>query len=552
MPTINKARLLGAVFFMLTLASMGAPADETRDLAELHATIVNLVDELVNQGVLTRAQADAMIRKAQADAAKVVSEPAAAAEPAADEKQPGVVRVPYVPEIVKQELREQVRNELRKDVVQDVALQAEREHWIFPGMIPEWTQRIKWEGDLRLRWEQIGYASSNAPYTYLNFQKINDKRGFSNPAQEEDYLNTSVDRSRSRTRLRLGMTADLSAGVSAGLRIATGNLADPVSTNQTMGNSNRPYQLILDRVFLQYESPASSVNLWGGRMPNPWFSTDLVWDPDVNFDGVAGKFYPLMRGKGYTRAFNPYITLGAFPIQEIERSTQDKWLYATQMGIDMAFQSDSRLRFAIAYYDYRNITGQLNPTVNSRTLDYTAPQFLQKGNTMFQINNDTDPNARLYGLAADYKELNATFSYDLATFSPTHVVVTGDYVKNIGYDAQEVLQRTDGNVIGPPNRLDPHTKGYQLKLTLGRPDTKRAGNWQTFLAFKHLERDAVLDAFTDSDFHLGGTDAEGWILGGNYALRDNVSLGLRYITADAIDGPPLGIDVLQLDLNAKF
>ena len=319
-----------------------------------------------------------------------------------------------------------------------------------------------------------------------------------------------------------------------------------------MGNSNRPYQLILDRVFLQYESPASSVNLWGGRMPSPWFSTDLVWDPDVNFDGVAGKFYPMVRGKGYTRAFNPYITLGAFPIQEIDRSTRDKWLYATQLGFDMAFQSDSRLRFAIAYYDYRNISGQFNPTVNSRTLDYTAPQFLQKGNTLFQINNDTDPNARLYGLAADYKELNTTFSYDLAVFSPTHIVVTGDYVKNIGYDVQAVLQRTDGNVIGPPNRLDPHTKGYQLKLTLGWLDTKRAGNWQGFLAFKHLERDAVLDAFTDSDFHLGGTDAEGWILGGNYALRDNVSLGLRYLSADAIDGPPLGIDVLQLDLNTKF
>ena len=27
--------------------------------------------------------------------------------------------------------------------------------------------------------------------------------------------------------------------------------------------------------------------------------------------------------------------------------------------------------------------------------------------------------------------------------------------------------------------------------------------------------DAVLDAFTDSDFHLGGTDAKGYYLGGN-------------------------------------
>ena len=199
MPKMNKARRLSAGVFILLLVSMGAAADDAKDISELHATIVNLVDELVNQGVLTRAQADAMIRKAQADATKAVNEPATA-EPAEDEKQPGVVRVPYVPEIVKQEIREQVINELKKEVVQDVAVQAEREHWIFPGMIPEWTQRIKWEGDLRLRLEQIGYASSNAPYTYPNFQNINNKRGFSNPAQEEDYLNSTVDRSR----LRLG------------------------------------------------------------------------------------------------------------------------------------------------------------------------------------------------------------------------------------------------------------------------------------------------------------------------------------------------------------
>jgi hypothetical protein len=553
---INNPFFPGMLCIALALANAGAHADETRDLTELRATIVNLVDQLVKQGVLTRAQADDMIEKARADATRVGSTPAT--PEAATGNQPGVVRVPYVPEIVKQEIREQVRSELRNDVVQDVAQQAEREHWILPGASLEWAQRIKWEGDMRLRLEQTSFASDNQPRTYLNVQKINDKRGISAPTPlDEDYLNTTQDRSRLRTRLRLGMTADLSDGVSAGLRLATGNQADPVSTNQTMGSSFRPYQLILDRAFLQYESPASSVYLAGGRMPNPWFSTDLVWDPDVNFDGVVGKFYPLVRGKGYTRAFNPYITLGAFPLQEVELSTRDKWLYATQVGFDKAFQSDSRLRVALAYYDYRNITGQLNHTVDSHALDYTAPQYVQKGNTLFRIITDTNPNADLYGLAADYQELNATFAYDLATFAPTHVVITGDYVKNIGYDAAKVLARTGGSVIGSirsdvANPLEAHNIGYQLKLTVGWSDTKRAGNWQSFLAFKHLERDAVLDAFTDSDFHLGGTDAEGWILGWNYALRDNVSMALRYISADAIDGPPLGIDTLQVDLNAKF
>ncbi|HYA36730.1 MAG TPA: putative porin, partial [Candidatus Methylomirabilis sp.] len=139
---------------------------------------------------------------------------------------------------------------------------------------------------------------------------------------------------------------------------------------------------------------------------------------------------------------------------------------------------------------------------------------------------------------------------DIATFDPTRLVLTADYVKNVGYDQDTILQRTNG--LSPTNPIEPRTKGYQLKFTAGWPETDRPGRWQVFTAYKYLERDAVLDAFTDPDFHLGGTDTRGWILGGSYGLQDNIWLRLRYLTADPIDGPPLGIDVLQLDLNAKF
>ena len=62
----------------------------------------------------------------------------------------------------------------------------------------------------------------------------------------------------------------------------------------------------------------------------------------------------------------------------------------------------------------------------------------------------------------------------------------------------------------------------------------------------------MLDAFTDSDFHLGGTNAKGYFLGIDYAFTQRVFATLRYLSANEIDGPPLGIDVLQLDLNAQF
>ena len=73
-----------------------------------------------------------------------------------------------------------------------------------------------------------------------------------------------------------------------------------------------------------------------------------------------------------------------------------------------------------------------------------------------------------------------------------------------------------------------------------------------FLFYKHLEADAVLDAFTESDFHLGGTNTKGWILGARLGLRKNWWLRTRWLTADEIEGPALAIDVLQVDINAAF
>jgi hypothetical protein len=78
------------------------------------------------------------------------------------------------------------------------------------------------------------------------------------------------------------------------------------------------------------------------------------------------------------------------------------------------------------------------------------------------------------------------------------------------------------------------------------------GDWRVASMYKHLERDAVLDAFTDSDFHAGGTDAEGWVLDLQYGIAHHTWMRVRYLTANEIDGPPLGIDVVQLDLNTKF
>jgi hypothetical protein len=235
-------------------------------------------------------------------------------------------------------------------------------------------------------------------------------------------------------------------------------------------------------------------------------------------------------------------------------------LYAAQLGFNYTFASQSTLGFAVAYYDYDNMQGRMNDDLNApNQLDYTAPSYFQKGNTVFNIANTLlDPTAARYALASEFRLANALLTYDYAGFSPLHVIATADYVKNIGFDSRDVAERVGEDV-------SEKTQGYEFKVAVGWPNVQKRYDWQVSLAYKYLERDAVVDAFTDSDFHLGGTDGKGYILRVDYGLTDAVSLGARWISTDEIDGKligypisnasgkvPLAVDTLMIDLNAKF
>jgi hypothetical protein len=136
--------------------------------------------------------------------------------------------------------------------------------------------------------------------------------------------------------------------------------------------------------------------------------------------------------------------------------------------------------------------------------------------------------------------------------------LTADVVINLGYDRDEIAARTGGVVdraggsSGTADPLEAKTLGYQLIAGLGWPTVAERDTWRIYAGYKYLERDAVVDAYTDSDFHLGGTDAKGWFIGGDYALIDDVVLSGRWLSSDAIDAAPFGVDTLQIDINARF
>lgn len=569
------------------LASSTVLGDEKEELLKVRETLNSLLDALVDQGVLTRAKAEALIKQAarKGEAAARAAAREAAARPIAPEPaEEGVVRVPYVPEVVKKEIRQEVRRELKSDVTNEVMAQAKKERWGVPAALPDWLSRIKFSGDTRVRGDFQFFDEDNAPFIPDPLAVNEAGRVFG--ADEDVFFNTTEDRQRLRVRARVGLEAEITENIKTGFRLTTGDQRDPVSANQTLGNEGRRYEVQLDTAFLNYSAKGRAefpwLDVWLGRFSNPWFGTELVWDEDLTFEGAAATYrYNLASSSKALQSphlsRNLMLTAGAFPIDEISLSGQDKWLFGGQLGFEWGFKNQSSLKLGVGYYDYVHTTGRRNG-LDSNLLDFTAPEFLQKGNTLFNIRNSSiDPDSTLLALASDYDLLNVTGQIDLAFFDPIRITLTGDVVKNLGYDRDQIFERTaQGRALFPfvnvlfgcvgIDCIQEETLGYNLQLGVGWPKITQLGNWRVTAAYRNLERDAVLDAFTDSDFNLGGTDAEGWIVTGYLGLASNTWLRLRYFSTHEIednvfvaengdrfvDGPALGLDQLFLDLNVRF
>jgi len=555
-------------------------AGEKEELLKLRNTTTNLIKQLVKQGILTDKTANEMIKQAEVDADQQVAEAKAAAPKDAVTKEvvpADEVRVAYVPDFVKDEIRQQVRSELREEVVGDVMQKAKKEKWGLPGALPEWVSRFKLSGDMRLREQSNFYPSDNIRNSYLDWPNINSLGGLGNAGPANTFVDTTQDRNMGRERVRLEIDANIAQGLDAGIRLATGNIANAVSTNQALGNYGGRYQFTIDRAFLSYnlvdDKKFNWLTVMGGRTPNPFFTagSEMVWDEDLSFEGAFGtvrqhlgatELPDSIGGQGPT----VFATAGVFPLQaSTGLSTRDKWMVGGQAGLDWGFNNQDSLKMGVGYFDYRNIQAVVNNIPgatcadNSAEMAQSVPQFMQFGNTLTSIcNNVVNQPPGLVGLATNYRILNINALYDLALFAPTHVKFSADYAKNLGFDVSQYTNIIVNGGLPPGQSYKGDTNAWQIRGEFGWPKVDSFGKWSVFTFYKYVERDAVLDAFTDSDFHqggagnLGGTNVKGWVVGGNYGLMKNFWLTGRWLSGNMISGLQYGVDIMQLDINTLF
>jgi len=576
-------------------ALIAAPA-LAQDATPSQNVTINLINALVRKGVLARTEADAMIAQAQTEAqqAQATAQAAQAAQTSAQNAvaatsptsaTPGT-SVRYVPQFV----RDQIKDEVKAEVLADAKTQG----LVAPDALPDWVRGIRISGDFRFRDEGRFFDKNNA-LDFVNVAAINSGAPFNtDPATNPNnppIVNSRINRNYTRIRARLGLEADIDKSLTAYFRVATGTQPNPDSTMQTLGGYFADKSIWLDRAYVDYH-PVDGAHVWLGRMANPFHLSELVWDDDVNPDGVAAS-YERDLGHGLSA-----YALGAAYVLDYGSDTapdtalsdlktpeaKSKYIFAGQIGANWQATDAVKASLNAAYYDYTHIAGQLSPSCSNLAdyclTDYSRPGYSQKGNTLFAIRDitTTDPtntaDPQYYGLASKFRVLSISSDVDWRITDGLHLDLAAHYAKNLAYSEKDILARGFNAASGLSQIVNNNETcsvalvggicpagdsvfksgdtAWLVRATIGTGKIDQRGDWELTASYRRIEPDALLDAFTDQDFHLGGTNARGWTVGAKYGVMRHTSIGVRWMNTEQIWGPPFRVNLLQVDLDTHF
>ncbi|MDF3840997.1 putative porin [Pseudomonas citronellolis] len=318
------------------------------------------------------------------------------------------------------------------------------------------------------------------------------------------------DQNRQRIRARVGFYSQINPQVDTGIRIATGSGDDARSTNQSMDNYFDKKQLWLDQAYIDFHPAAvKNLHLIGGKMNQPWVSAgDVIWDGDINPEGFAATYKYLLGGSAELFGSAGYFNLKDNVDGEGYAFQHDLRLYSGQFGARFAPIEGIKATLGASLYAYDNDT---DSACGSATT--TPCQLSANGNT-----------------TRDFRLYEGFGQLDFGSL-PVPLSLYGQYVVN---------QATDSN---------------EDTAWLTGAKTK-VGDFSFDYNYRDVQRNAVVGAFTDSDFANGYTASRGHKFKVAYDIDKNFALGATYFMArsDAASGSrkDADIDTLQLDLEAKF
>ena len=331
---------------------------------------------------------------------------------------------------------------------QEIAQIKEEETKAKGGLLNKIKDRLSLSGDVRLRYE----------YT-----------------DNQDELE---ERHREVLRGRFNAAFRVTDALTAGMRLATGSADDPNTEDVTLGNFDDDFDVNLTRLYLNLKH--RDLFLTGGKFENPFVATELVWDGDVNPQGVAGS---------YTFSKLKYVTPRLTPIYFIvdeQSAGPDSDMLGGQVSAKIATPAPWSVTLAGAYYDYH------------------ISSLSHAGAGDFGSNN---LNATGTGYLSDFDLLDAVAVVDYRGFGERYALrLVGDYVKNYGAVVDE-------------------DQGYSVDLFVGQ--ASKRGDYRFRYGYSVAETDAVLAAFSHDNTTFP-TNYRQHTLSADYVIRDNTFLNLTW------------------------
>jgi hypothetical protein len=475
---------------------------------------------------------------------------------------------------------EEVRSELTKQVSETSGGK-----WKLSTPITE----LELYGDIRLRYAYNGgQTDDNSPLA----------RAANGVAGHDDWQ----ERDRERYRLRLGLRGTLADDWFFGIRIETS--ASSRSTNVTFGDETTggPFAkgsdgIFVGQAYLGYKG-FHDITLTGGRMPNPLVNTLMVWDPDINPEGLAEQWkhsytfelggggpvataetYGKEGGKGaivppapepfqlkldlfvnfaqfvYADS-NPENPLGprATTTGQVGRVHGNQLIPNTDAFL-LAWQTGARL--TLPKY---NLFFQIAPTIYNYTGDSDKFNIHYQGGSPF-VTNATS-------LAQNQIGINSLLVFDMPweigwKIGELPVHIFGDFAVNLeGDERAAAAAATIPHVI--PSGHGDENHAYQIGAGIGQ--LKQKHDWQVDVWWQHSEQYALDPNLVDDDIFDGRQNMEGVAAKAGYALSDAVifsvswNYGWRINDNLGTGGTPIAIGINPLDqyqlffadLNIKF
>lgn len=420
--------------------------------------------------------------------------------------------------------------------------------------------------------------------------------------------NDSETMNRWRYRLRFGIRGDLYDNFFYGIRAATNPNYDR-SGNVTFGHSDaagpfgKDQSLIaLDMVYLGWHA-TSDLTLIGGQMPNPLYTTNLVWDDNLNPAGAAEQW------KHDFGDYEVFATAGQFVYQAASGNGitntiggssdfDNTFMYVEEVGFKYKFDENTSFKAAAAFYSYSGTQGTSATSVAG--LYSTSPLNLAAPNQSPSFFNGpfvgaaSAPTTNVSGIndlailefpmEFDFKAWNipmrffGDFAYNLEASQRANAArgaidgITGNAsTGNVGVTGAGTIAGNNALVNSPSFQGVLHSgKGlldqaaYQVGYEIGQ--LKKKGDWDGKIYWQSTGYYAVDPNLVDADIFNAATNMQGAVVSLAYNWTDGVSSTIRYGYAmqvnDQLATPNVNQDLqlgtiqhyslLQLDLMWKF